>query len=98
MRFARNVYFHVVPGKDHEFTTMFNTEVLPVLKHQAGFRNEIALINGPHALGISLWDDRKSADHYATAVYPGLLKKLTPFLEGAPKVETYDVASTTLPM
>lgn len=97
MRFARNVYFHIKPGKDQEFSKLFDTEVMPMLKKQAGFQNELALVNGPHALGISLWDDRKSADEYETAVYPQVLKKLEPVIEGTPKVERYEVAFTTLP-
>ena len=48
------------------------------------------------AVGISLWDDRKSADAYQTAGYPQVLAKLTPVIEGTPKVETYETASSYL--
>ena len=94
MRYARNVHFQIKPGKDQEFTKLLNSEVLPLLKKQQGFRTEIALMNGPHALGISVWEDRQSAEQYAKATYPDVLKTLTPVIEGTPQVETYDVAST----
>jgi len=96
MRYARNVHFQIKPGKDQEFTTLLNNEVLPMLKKQQGFRSELALVNGPHALGISVWEDKQSAEQYATATYPEVLKRLTPVIEGTPKVETYETASSYL--
>jgi quinol monooxygenase YgiN len=92
MRYARNVHFEIKPGKTDEFTTLLNSEVMPLLKKQQGFRHELALVNGRHALGISLWDDQKSAESYAAATYPEILRKLNPVIDGTPKVETYDVA------
>jgi hypothetical protein len=39
---------------------------------------------------------RKSADTYQTATYPQVLAKLSNVIEGTPKVETYETASTYL--
>jgi len=70
--------------------------VLPVLKQQAGFRHDLAMTNGTHAIGISVWKDRASAETYEAKVYPELLKKLTPLIEGSPRIEGFDLAATTL--
>jgi len=96
MKFARNVHFQVKSGKQEEFTNLFEKEVLPILRKQDGFREEVTLVNPTGALGISLWDDRKSADAYQTATYPSVLAKLTNVIEGTPKVETYETASSYL--
>lgn len=96
MQFARNVHFQIKNGKEKEFTTVFENEVLPILRKQSGFRNELALVNPDGAVAISLWDDRKSAETYNTATYPQILQKLNPVIVGTPKVETYDVTATTL--
>jgi hypothetical protein len=54
------------------------------------------MLDGRRAVAISLWDDRKHAEAYQSSLYPEVLKKLTPFLDGMPKVETYDVPVTTV--
>ena len=96
MRFARNVHFQIKNGKEQEFNTLFEKEVLPMLRRQNGFQQEVTLSNRTDAIGISLWDDRKSAETYQTATYPSVLAKLTGVIEGTPKVETYETASSYL--
>jgi quinol monooxygenase YgiN len=96
MRFARNVHFQIKSGKEQEFTGLFEKEVIPMLRKQHGFLEEMTLVNPKGANAISLWDDRKSADTYQTATYPQVLAKLTTVIEGTPKVETYETASTYL--
>ncbi len=97
MKFARNVHFQIKSGREKDFNTLFANEVLPLLKKQEGFKQELMLVNRNVAVGISLWDDRKYADTYQTATFPKIVEKLTPLLEGSPRVETYDVGMSTLP-
>ena len=92
MRFARNVHFQIKSGKEQEFAGLFEKEVLPMLRKQNGFQEEVTLVNPKGAHAISLWDDRKSADAYQTATYPQVLAKLTTVIEGTPTVETYENA------
>ena len=94
MRFARNVHFQIKSGKETEFNNLFEKEVLPMLRKQNGFVEEMTLVNPKGAYAISLWDDRKSADTYQTETYPQVLAKLTTVIEGTPTVETYESAST----
>jgi quinol monooxygenase YgiN len=96
MQFARNVHFQIKNGKEKEFTTLFENEVIPMLRKQNGFRNELTLVNPEGAVGISLWEDRKSAETYNTSTYPQILAKLNPVIVGTPTVKTYDVTATTL--
>lgn len=96
MKFARNVHFQIKNGKEKEFVSVFENEVLPILRKQSGFQEELTLVNKDRAVGISVWDDRKSAETYNTSTYPRILEKLNPVIEGTPKVETYDVAASTL--
>lgn len=96
IRYARNVHFRIKEGKDQEIVRLMNTELLPLLKKQDGFLDELMMLDGRRAVAISLWADRKHAESYQSSLYPEVLKKLTPFLDGAPKVETFDVPMTTV--
>jgi quinol monooxygenase YgiN len=90
MRFARNVEFRIKNGKEQEFTGLFEKEVLPMLRKQPGFQEELTLVNPQGAHAISLWNDRKSAEAYQTETYPQVLAKLTNLIEGTPIVKTYE--------
>ncbi|MEP6993757.1 MAG: antibiotic biosynthesis monooxygenase [Acidobacteriota bacterium] len=92
MRFARNVQFQIKTGKEQEFAGLFEKEVLPMLRKQAGFQEEVTMVNPKRAFAISLWDDRKSAEAYQTGTYPAVLAKLTTLIDGTPTVETYETA------
>jgi hypothetical protein len=94
MRFARNVHFQIKSGKETELNNLFEKEVLPMLFKQNGFQEELTLVNPKDAHFISLWDNRKNAETYETVTYPHVLAKLAPFIDGTPRVETYETAST----
>ena len=95
VKYARSVEFHVKNGKMDEFTRVFTTDVLPLLKQQKGFKEELTLVNADRALGISVWEDRPSAETYHMKTYPQVLSKLAPVIEGTPRVNTYDVTAST---
>jgi len=96
IRFARNVHFQIKDGKNQDLVKVMSSELLPLLKKQDGFRDEVMLLDGRHGVAISMWEDRKTLDRYSATVYPDLVSKLTPFIDGAPKVETFEVPLTTL--
>ncbi|TFG43254.1 MAG: hypothetical protein E4H41_09590 [Gemmatimonadales bacterium] len=96
MNYIRNVSFTVKRDKTAEFTKALTNDILPMMKSQPGFKHELAMINGQHAVGLSVWTDKASAEKYQTAVYPQLLKKLALFIEGTPEVTHYDLAVSTL--
>jgi len=96
VNYVRNVDFQVKAGKNPEFLKVFNDDVLPMLKQQPGFRHELAMMDGSHAVGISVWQDRASADTYHAKTYPEVLKKLTPMIERAPDIKGYELAASTI--
>jgi hypothetical protein len=95
--FARSVSFHLKPGRTTEFTQTLEKEILPVLRKQKGFQDEIAFVapNGTDAVGISLWDVKESADAYSRGSYAAVLKSMEPVVEGTPQVHTYEVCNST---
>jgi hypothetical protein len=95
--YARSVSFHLKPGRAAEFTQLLDKDILPVLRKQKGFQDEIALVapGGADAVGISVWDLKENAETYARGAYAGVLKALEQVVEGTPRVETYDVANST---
>jgi len=96
MKFARNVRFELKNGKEQEFNNLFEKEVLPTLRKQNGFQQGVTLTSPTSAVGISLWDDRKSAEAYQTETDKKVLSKLNEVIEGTPKVEVYETASSYL--
>ncbi len=92
MRFARNVQFQLKAGKEKEFSGLFENEVLPMLRRQSGFQEEVTLLGPKGSRAISLWDDEKSAEAYKTGAYQQVLAKLSTVIDGTPTVETYETA------
>jgi quinol monooxygenase YgiN len=95
MKIVRNVTLQLKPGKTGEFTRVLNAEVLPLLKQQPGFSQQLAMINGERAVGITVWNDKASMEKFQQSIYPKVVEKLTPVIEGTPKVETFDLAVAT---
>lgn len=96
MQFARTVHFRIKDGKKNDFNRLFENEVLPMLRQQDGFREELTLVSPDRCLGISLWKDESSAKRYHESTYPKVVEKLKPAIEGQPNVENYEVALTTV--
>jgi hypothetical protein len=95
--FARRVSFHLKPGRAAEFTQLLDKDVIPVLRKQKGFQDEIAFVaqGGAEAVGISMWDLKENAETYGRGAYAGVLKTLEPVVEGTPRVKTYEVSNST---
>lgn len=95
--FAREISIHLKPNTLNEFTAMLEKEVVPVLRKQAGFRDEIVFsVDGANSVNaISLWDTKEQAETYATSVYPGVLKAFEKFVDGTPKVRALSVINST---
>jgi len=95
--YARNVTLHLKANTAPEFTRTFETDVLPILRKQNGFKDEITFLapGGADAVAISLWDRKENADAYSRDTYPAVLKSLANVVEGTPQVQTYEVANST---
>jgi hypothetical protein len=95
--FSRNVSMHLKPNCLAEFTRTLDQEVIPLLRKQKGFQDEITFVvpNGTEALGISLWEQKENAEAYNRESYPAVLKALAKVVEGTPQVQTYEVSNST---
>ncbi|TFH66254.1 MAG: hypothetical protein E4G90_04515 [Gemmatimonadales bacterium] len=95
--YARNVTLHLKANTASEFTRTLETDVLPVLRRQNGFKDELSFVasNGTDAVSISMWDRKESADAYSRDTYPAVLKSLSNVVDGTPKVDTYEVSNST---
>ena len=96
--FARNVSVKLKPGTLAEFTNAMENEILPWLRKQKGFLDEITLAvpGGREVLAISFWDQKENAQAYNSTGYPEALKILKKLLEGAPRVRTFIVVDSTI--
>ena len=95
--YARNVTLNLKPNTAREFTQTFEKDILPMLRKQNGFKDEITFVgpNGKEALAISLWDRKESADLYSRDTYPQVLKSLAKVVEGTPEVQAFEVGNST---
>ena len=95
--YARNVTFRIRPNMQPDYTHAFENQILPLLRKQKGFKEEITLCNpgSPEAVSISLWEHKNNADDYTTRVYPEVLKILAKVIEGSPRVQTFETVVTT---
>jgi len=95
--FARRVYLHLKPNSVPELTQKLEKEIIPLLRKQKGFQDEITFVSqtGREAFGISLWDSAENAEAYNRGTYPEMAKLLAGFVEGNPQVETFEVANST---
>ena len=95
--YARNVTLHLKANTAPEFARTFETDVLPILRRQNGFKDEITFLapDGADAVAISLWDRKENADAYSRDTYPEVLKSLAKVVEGTPQVQAYEVANST---
>jgi heme-degrading monooxygenase HmoA len=96
--FARNVHMQLKPNSAAQFTQTLEKEVIPLLKKQQGFRDEIAFLvpNQDEAYAISFWESKEKADAYNRAGYSDVLKTLAKVVEGTPQLQTYEVCSSTI--
>ena len=95
--YARNVTLHLKADKANEFSRTLESDVLPMLRKQPGFKDEITFVatDKDVAVAISLWDRRESAHAYSRETYPAVLQKLQQLVDGTPQVQSYEVANST---
>ena len=95
--YARNVTFRIKANMQPDYTHAFENQILPLLKKQKGFKEEITLCNpgSQDAVSISLWDHKNNADDYNTRAYPEVLKTLGKVIDGTPRVQTFETVVST---
>jgi hypothetical protein len=96
--FTRIVTMRLKPNSANEFSQTIEKKILPILRKQKGFRDELTFLapGGLEAVGVSFWESREQADAYNSGSYPQVLRELTQLLDGTPHVQTYEVANSTV--
>lgn len=86
------------PGKTRTLNETIQNRLLPILRVQPGFVDEIVLesdVEPNRVLTLSFWKTREHAELYAQETYPAVKAVLLGSLETDPLVKTFNVASST---
>ena len=94
--FARNVRMQLKPNTSAQFTQTLEKEVIPMLRKQDGFQDEVAFIvpGGAEVVAISFWQTKEKAEAYSRTGYPEVLKALSKVVEGTPQLQSYEVSNS----
>jgi len=95
--YARNVSFRLKSNTQSDYARTFENQILPLLRKQKGFKDEITLSNpgSQDAVAISLWENKANADDYNTNIYPEVMKTLAKVIDGTPRVHTFETVIST---
>ena len=95
--YAHRVSVHLKPNSTAAFTQRLEQQVIPMLRKQKGFQDEITFVGpaGTEAFGVSLWDNKESADAYGRGSYAEVTTILANLVDGNSQVDTYEVSNST---
>jgi heme-degrading monooxygenase HmoA len=95
--FARKVSMQLKPGGAAEFKQKIESEIIPLLRKQDGFLDEITFLypSGKEVHAFSLWETAEDAEAYNRGAYPEVTKVLASVVQGSPRVQTYEVLNST---
>ena len=96
--YARKVRIKLKADSVQEFRRLLDQKIIPLLRAQKGFQDEIAVVESKRneAIAISFWDSRENADAYNHVAYLDVLRALSEVVESLPIVETFEVLDSTL--
>src|SRR5215510_192505 len=95
--FTRHVSLRLKANSASEFSSVMEKEIIPLLRKQNGFRDEVTLVapERREALAISFWETKENAEAYNRTQYPEILKILAKVVEGSPTVDTFELSNST---
>ena len=95
--FTRHVIARLKAKAAPEFTRLIEKEVIPLLRKQKGFLDEITFLSPDRseAIGNSFWETKADAEAYNRNGYPEVMKFLSAVVEGTPTVGTAEVSNST---
>jgi heme-degrading monooxygenase HmoA len=96
--YTRNVRIRLKPNSAPEFRRLLEQKIIPLLRTQKGFQDEIMLVASERneAIAISFWDNQENADAYNHVAYLDVLRALSNVIESLPIVETFELVDSTL--
>ena len=95
--FGRQVTLSLKANSVTELNRIAETEILPILRKQKGFRDETTFISPERSEAItnSFWDTKADAEAYDRTAYAEVLKTLANVIDGTPTVKTFEFANST---
>jgi hypothetical protein len=95
--FARKVSMHLKADRGGDFIKKMENEVIPLLRLQHGFLDEITLISqsGKEVYAYSFWENSADAERYDKNVFAQVTNLLAGIIDGTLRIHTYMVANST---
>jgi hypothetical protein len=95
--FGRQVTLKLKGNSATELNRIAETEILPILRKQKGFRDETTFIAPERSEAIvnSFWDTKADAEAYDRTAYAEVLRTLSNVIDGTPAVKTFEFANST---
>jgi hypothetical protein len=95
--FARHISIRLNPNMLADFSETFEKQILPMLRKQKGFQDEITFSTpgGTEVIAVSLWDSKENAEIYNSNIYPEMLRILAKVAGGTPKAWVSEVLHST---
>jgi Antibiotic biosynthesis monooxygenase len=95
--FARHVVVRLKAKAAPEFTRLIETAVIPMLRKQKGFLDEIVFIapDLTEAVANSFWETQADAEAYSRKGYAEVIRSLETVVAGTPTVGTAHVSNST---
>ncbi len=97
--FTRIVEINARSGKVKELSRIVTEQVLPILRDQPGFVDEITLVsqsNPDRVLALSFWKTQQDAEAYSRSGFTRVNDVIRNLITDAPQVSTFDVATSTV--
>jgi heme-degrading monooxygenase HmoA len=92
--FARVVAVNTKEGKARQLAKTIQEQILPILKSQPGFVDEIVLISvtdPDQVLALSFWESQKDAERYTHEQYSRINELISHLVSSAPVSRTFNV-------
>lgn len=95
--YARQVSMDLNPNSLKDFNQKLESEIIPLLRKQAGFMDEITFVEpgDKRVFAISLWNSKQDAETYSQKSYADVTRMLSKLIQGTPQVKTFDVTHST---
>jgi hypothetical protein len=95
--FARKVSVRLKADAAGPFIRKMEDEIIPVLRKQKGFLDEVTLISqsGREIYAYSFWENSDDAETYERTTFREVTNLLTGLIDGTVRIHTYMVANST---
>ena len=95
--YARMVKGQFKPDKFEFVTRTLEKDVIPLLRKQNGFKDELSFFdkNMKEGYAISFWDNKADLEKYERDVYPKVHEKMAEAFVSKPTTHDFEVSNST---